>query len=42
MNTINISQKRMIQLLFSMDFKDTFATQFMYSYEIIFYHLYEV
>lgn len=26
----------MIQLLFSMDFKDSFATQFMYFYEIIY------
>lgn len=42
MNTITISQKRMIQLLFSMGFKDTFATQFMYFYGIIFFHLYEV
>lgn len=42
MNTINISQKRMIQLLFSMDFKDTFTTYFMHFYEIIFFHLYEV
>lgn len=32
----------MIQLLFSMDFKDTFATYFMYFMRLYFFHLYEV